>query len=97
MRNLVILAAFALAPVAAGAQAHKAAQPAPAVTPTADAKAPSKVPADKIICEREEQIGSRLGARRVCKTFAQWQEQRDVQRTDFEKVQQVVNISVEHQ
>lgn len=43
---------------------------------------------DRIVCEREEQIGSRLGARKVCKTVREWQEQRRVQREEVERVQQ---------
>lgn len=43
---------------------------------------------DRRVCEREEQIGSRLGARKVCKTVREWQEQRRVQREEVERVQQ---------
>ena len=52
-----------------------------------------KAPKDpnKPICERVEQIGTRLGARRVCMTAAQWAEQRREQREDMERVQRIVN------
>lgn len=43
---------------------------------------------DRVVCEREEQIGSRLGARKVCKTVREWQEQQRVQREEVERVQQ---------
>ncbi len=43
---------------------------------------------DRMVCEREEQIGSRLGARKVCKTVREWQEQRRVHREEVERVQQ---------
>jgi hypothetical protein len=46
---------------------------------------------DRMVCEKEEQIGSRLGARKVCKTVKEWQEQRRVQRQDVERVQQNIN------
>jgi hypothetical protein len=46
---------------------------------------------NKPICERVEQIGTRLGAKRVCMTAAQWAEQRREQREDMERVQRVVN------
>ena len=46
---------------------------------------------DRIICEKQETTGSRLGARKVCMTQLQWQQKRQEQREDFEKVQRVVN------
>jgi len=49
---------------------------------------PSNPTNDKMICEREDVIGSRLGAKKVCKTAAQWQEERRQQRETLEKVQQ---------
>ena len=54
-----------------------------------------KAPSDpnKPICERVEQIGTRLGARRVCMTAAQWAEQRREQREAMERVQRTVNQS----
>jgi len=51
---------------------------------------------DKIVCEREEQIGSRLGARKVCMTVRQWAEKARLERQDLEKVQQVVNQNPSH-
>lgn len=67
-----------------------AAQPAPtqASQPT---KPAVKSDMDRMVCEKEETIGTRLGTRKVCKTVREWQEQRRVQREEFEKVQQVVN------
>ena len=62
--------------------------PTPASQPT---KANAKSDLERMVCEKEEQIGSRLGARKVCKTVREWQEQRRVQREEAEKVQQVVN------
>ena len=50
-----------------------------------------KTDLDRIVCEKEEQIGSRLGARKVCKTVKEWQEQRRVQREEVERVQQNIN------
>lgn len=48
---------------------------------------------NKLICQRVEQIGTRLGARRVCLTALQWEEQRREQREDLERVQRIVNQS----
>jgi len=46
---------------------------------------------NKLICERVEKTGTRLGARRVCMTADQWAAQRSVQREDLERVQRIVN------
>ena len=46
---------------------------------------------NKLICERVEQIGTRLGARRVCMTAAQWAEERREQREAMERVQRITN------
>jgi hypothetical protein len=40
------------------------------------------------ICEKVEQIGTRLSAKRVCMTRAQWTEQRRLNREEVEKAQQ---------
>lgn len=76
---LALMVAVA-APVAA--QNAGAAQPAAPAAPEAKAKDPNRV-----ICEREEEIGSRLGGKKVCKTAAQWQDERNQQRQTLEGVQ----------
>ena len=48
---------------------------------------------NKLVCERVEQIGTRLGAKRVCMTAAQWAEERRVQREAMEAVQRNTNQS----
>jgi len=48
---------------------------------------------NKLICERVEKTGTRLGARRVCMTAAQWDAQRSEQREDLERVQRIQNQS----
>ena len=55
---------------------------------------PSKISGDpdKMVCERVETTGTRLGARRVCMTVAQWDEQRREHRADLERAQQNVGI-----
>src|SRR3954452_22938067 len=66
---------------------------APAIAQTVPAtQAPSAAPAkdkdpNRIICEREDEIGSRLGGKMVCKTAAQWQLERQQQRETLEGVQ----------
>lgn len=44
---------------------------------------------NKIVCEREETIGTRLGARAVCKTVAEWQAMTSEQRETVERVQRM--------
>lgn len=46
---------------------------------------------DRMVCERQEQIGTRLGARKVCKTVREWLEMRRLQREDVERAQRNVN------
>ena len=43
---------------------------------------------NRIICEVEETTGTRLGARKVCKTAAEWAELKQQHRQTLEKVQQ---------
>ena len=60
--------------------------PAPAT-----AKAKSNDP-NRMICQREETTGTRLGARKVCLTAAQWAEKRREHREDIERAQRNVGI-----
>lgn len=68
-----------------------AAQSAPTQAAAQPAKANAKSDLERMVCEKEETIGTRLGARKVCKTVREWQEQRRIQREEAEKVQQTVN------
>ena len=77
---LLMIASMAAAPAAAQITFEDQAKPAPA----AGAKAGDP---NKIICERQEEIGSRLGGKKVCKTAAQWDEDRRHQRETLEGVQ----------
>ena len=56
-----------------------------AATGTAQTKEP-----ERKVCQIYEQIGSRLGNRKICMTPTQWEEKRRTQRTEVERVQQVV-------
>ena len=76
----IALAALVVAPVVA--------QSAPTQTAVTTS---DKAELDRIVCEREEQIGSRLGGRKVCKTVREWQEQRRVQRDEVERIQRTIN------
>jgi hypothetical protein len=43
---------------------------------------------DQVVCEKIEQIGTRLASKRVCMSRAQWAEQRRQNRAEIEKAQQ---------
>jgi invasion protein IalB len=80
MRHLEFVTAVSLlvSPVAA---APAFAQAAPAA-PQAKNHDPNEV-----VCEKEEETGSRLSSHRVCKTRAEWAEERRLNRADIEKMQ----------
>lgn len=69
------------------------ATPAVAQTAPADPAAPSssqpplKQP-NRVICEKQEEIGSRLGGKKVCHTAAEWQELRRQNKEQIEDWQQ---------
>ena len=80
---LVFTVALAAPAYSQGTQILPQATPAP----TAEAKA---APGEgKLICVREEEIGTRLGGRKVCKTQSQWDEERRQARDTLDKVQQM--------
>jgi len=60
----------------------------PAFSQSTPAKPAAKADQDKMICEKQEVLGSRLAVRRVCKTRAQWEDQKRVDREDLERTQQ---------
>ena len=64
--------------------------PAFAQVTTANSGTPAAKGQDlnKIVCEVEETTGSRLGARKICKTVLEWQQMRREQRETVEKFQQ---------
>jgi len=70
-----------------------AAVPAAAQDPTSPAPAPqasgpAKTDVNKIVCKKQEQIGSRLGAKKVCLTVKEWQDRAAADRIETERVQQ---------
>lgn len=82
MRKILLVGLAALIAAPAVAQSPST----PAIVVETD-----KSELERMVCERQEQIGTRLGARKVCKTVREWQEERRVQREDVERVQRVVN------
>ena len=76
--------ARSFAAAAAGSMLAAAGQPASAPTQPRPYNAPDP---NQVICEKHQVTGSRLAVRRVCKTRAQWADQRLQDRQDVEKVQ----------
>lgn len=66
MKSLVIAAAVLAVAVPVSAQTVPG-DPATGQTTTPKAKDPNRM-----ICERVEEIGTRLGGRKVCRTAAEW-------------------------
>ena len=65
---------------------------APVAAQTTPASAPTVKAADtdalKIVCKKEETIGSRLAAKKVCLTVQEWKDLAEANREHTEKVQQ---------
>ena len=90
MRTVFLMTAVTLSlgpglSVPAFAQNAQPAQPQQAAKPAKDP--------NEIICERQTQLGSRLATERVCKTRAQWAEERLLNRQDVEKAQMQRDLS----
>jgi hypothetical protein len=47
---------------------------------------------DKIVCQKEEKIGTRLGAKKVCLTVSEWQARTKVHREQTERIQMGVCV-----
>lgn len=75
---------FALALVALAAPAALAQAPAPAAQPATKA---DEGELNKVVCRRVESIGTRLSAKKVCRTKAQWDSEAAANRQDLERSQ----------
>ncbi|HVI04827.1 MAG TPA: hypothetical protein VM711_01875 [Sphingomicrobium sp.] len=64
------------------AQTAPAAQQPQQTTATKPAKDPNEV-----ICEKQQEPGSRIASQRVCKTRAEWAEEKRANRQDIDKMQ----------
>jgi len=86
----MIAAVFAVALLAAGADsAAKAADVAPAATPTKSAKTVDK---NAMVCRKEPVLGSRM-KQRTCMTQDQWDQMKNEARDQVEKNQSVKPLS----
>ena len=79
MRTLAIAVAALCIGSTAAAQAPAA--------PASDAAGKNARDPNEVVCEKVEVIGSRLVAKRVCATRAQWAERRLRERLDIDKAQ----------
>ena len=83
MIRLAVLAACGamILPAAALAQAT------PEAPPVAPAPQPAKVTPkkDRLVCKTQEEKGSRLGGKRVCRPQAEWDQMAHEQRMEFER------------
>lgn len=82
MRRLLIATTAALL-ASPGLLAPALAQEA---APSQRTAKPTKDP-NEIICEKQEEIGSRIASQRVCKTRAEWAEEKRSNRQDIDKIQ----------
>jgi hypothetical protein len=58
-----------------------------AATAQAAPRSDDKKDPNKMICEKQEVLGSRLAVKRVCMTRAEWAEQRRIDRQNVERQQ----------
>jgi invasion protein IalB len=75
-----LAAALIAAPAFAQAPAGSPAQPQPAARSAA-------ADPNEVVCQRVEQIGSRLGKKRICMTRSEWANQQLQDRQAVEKIQ----------
>lgn len=80
MTKLILFAAGCLIVAAPALSQNTGPAPAPAKS-----SSPAK---PKLICETEQDIGSRLGRKRVCHTAEQWQQMKAESRDAIDKYQQ---------
>ena len=76
---LTIAALACLSSVPAGAQQTQA--------PSNQNGAKKMRDPNEIVCEKQEELGTRLSSKRICKTRAEWTEQRRLDRMEIERVQ----------
>ena len=92
MRSVLlgVIAAIVFATPAASAGAQQQQQPPPSSEPiTVVGEHPAKKAPDpnEVVCEKQQEIGSRIATKRVCMTRSEWGEQRRLDRQDVEKAQ----------
>jgi hypothetical protein len=70
------------------------AQTTSSASPTAqDAVSTDKSDARRIVCKKEETIGSRLAPKKVCLTVQEWKERADYHRDATERIQHATPVT----
>lgn len=97
MLKSTCIAMFLLVASAAGAQTQAPASQVPAADAApgkAQAKpSSSKTDLDRVVCEKQDTTGSRLGAKKVCLTVAQWLEFKKDEQDQLQHLQQNLGIA----
>jgi invasion protein IalB len=91
MRKLLIMTAVGIS-IGVPISAPAFAQAAQSAQPQQQTAKPAKDP-NEIVCEKQTALGSRLATQRVCKTRAEWAEERRSTRMDIDKVQMQRDMS----
>ena len=81
--GLVVLVSAAEARAASPADA----KPSATAAAPSGAKAKRKYDPSRMVCEVQEETGSRLGGRKICQMASEWAEQRRLDREALEKNQ----------
>ncbi len=66
--------------------------PALAQAPASAPQELKKSDVNKVVCQKEEQIGSRLGAKKVCLTVKEWLDRAQLNREETERAQQNTGV-----
>jgi len=72
--------------LAAAAALMMAAAPAMAGDTSTPTAKPAKDP-NQVVCEKQEVLGSRVATKKVCKTRAEWAEQRRLEKQEIDRAQ----------
>ena len=80
--SLLAVACILAVPFAASAQPAQQVPPSPGGTPAA-----GKYDPNEVVCEKQEETGSRLAVKRVCMPRYQWAERKSQDRQEIERVQ----------
>lgn len=83
MRKILVFLTLAFASSSVSAQAQPQSQPVKAD--------PKESGVDRIVCKREDEIGSRLKAKKVCMTNAEWAQFEAQHRQDVNDMQRQAN------
>ncbi len=89
MRGFILLTSLAVLPLTAthAAPADVAAVSNARASASSSEEVIETATAEKVICRRDKEIGSRVKARRVCMTAKQWAEKASEERTYLEQRQ----------